>query len=171
MKTDKGITLVALIITIIVMLILVGVSVQVVIKSDLLGTAQEAVTNYKEKMDEESTLSKIKVGELEYDSLEEYIQTINTIKFYVNDVEYTAEKGMTWREFIKSDYCADGVFLLVGAGVITSGSDYSDFSDDTQLYLVEGGALNIWGPNNKNITLGDKIIESFVYLDSNHISL
>ena len=38
---NKGITLVALIITIVVMLILVAVSVNVVIKSNLIGTAEK----------------------------------------------------------------------------------------------------------------------------------
>lgn len=42
MKGQKGITLVALIITIIVMLILVSVSVAIVINSDIFGTAEEA---------------------------------------------------------------------------------------------------------------------------------
>ena len=42
MKNNKGITLVALIITIIVMLILVAVSVGILINSDLLGTAEKA---------------------------------------------------------------------------------------------------------------------------------
>lgn len=42
MKQEKGITLVALIITIIVMLILVAVSVAVLVDSDLIGTAENA---------------------------------------------------------------------------------------------------------------------------------
>ena len=45
MKNNKGITLIALIITIIVMLILVAVTVSVVVNSDLIGTAQGAKTN------------------------------------------------------------------------------------------------------------------------------
>lgn len=45
MKNQKGITLIALIITIIVMLILVAVTVAVVINSDLIGTAKNAKEN------------------------------------------------------------------------------------------------------------------------------
>lgn len=48
MKDTKGITLIALIITIIVMLILVGVSIQVVITNNLLGAAQNAAKKYPE---------------------------------------------------------------------------------------------------------------------------
>ena len=47
MKEEKGITLIALIITIIVMLILVAVSVAVVINSNLIGAAEKAANEYK----------------------------------------------------------------------------------------------------------------------------
>ena len=47
MKDNKAITLVALIITIIVMLILVGVSIQIVINSGLIGKAKEAADGYR----------------------------------------------------------------------------------------------------------------------------
>lgn len=58
MKNQKGITLVALIITIIVMLILVAVSVAVIINSDLLGTAKNAGADYRANADSEGNLSK-----------------------------------------------------------------------------------------------------------------
>lgn len=48
MKNQKGITLVALIITIIVMLILVAVSVAIVVQSNLIGTAETTTQKYKE---------------------------------------------------------------------------------------------------------------------------
>ena len=51
---NKGITLVALIITIVVMLILVAVSVNVIIKSNLIGTAEKATNKYKTASEEES---------------------------------------------------------------------------------------------------------------------
>lgn len=71
----SGITLVALIITIIVMLILVGVSVSVVINSDLIGTAQKAADTTKTKYQEESELgSVIEVNDEKYLSMEEYIE-------------------------------------------------------------------------------------------------
>ena len=54
MRKDKGITLVALIITIIVMLILVAVSVNVLIKSDLMGIAEKTTDKYKTAAQEES---------------------------------------------------------------------------------------------------------------------
>lgn len=47
MKNQKGITLVALIITIVVMLILVAVTVAVVVNSDLIGNAEKAGQAYE----------------------------------------------------------------------------------------------------------------------------
>lgn len=56
MKGQKGITLVALIITIIVMLILVAVSITVVIRSGLLDTAAGAGQATQNAVQNESTM-------------------------------------------------------------------------------------------------------------------
>lgn len=61
MKGQKGITLVALVITIIVMLILVGVSVTVALKGGLFGTAETAVDKTQNALDEEQNLDSGKV--------------------------------------------------------------------------------------------------------------
>ena len=53
MRRDKGITLVALIITIVVMLILVAVSVNVIVNSDLIGHAEKIGDAYKNAVAEE----------------------------------------------------------------------------------------------------------------------
>ena len=52
-KEEKGITLVALIITIVVMLILVAVSVNVIVNSDLIGHAEKTGDAYKNAIAEE----------------------------------------------------------------------------------------------------------------------
>jgi len=70
---EKGITLVALIITIIVMLILVGVSVQVVINSDLIGKAQDAANRTEIAYEEEGSTGEITVGDKTYVSVDEYL--------------------------------------------------------------------------------------------------
>ena len=57
MKEEKGITLIALIITIIVMLILVAVSVAVVINSNLIGAAERAANGYKAADDKMNNLA------------------------------------------------------------------------------------------------------------------
>ena len=82
MKNKKGITLVALIITIIVMLILVNVSVQIVIKSDLIGTAEEVANLYKITYSQEQDLmNKIKIGDETFeDFIEQYDGKVNSPK-------------------------------------------------------------------------------------------
>ena len=72
---NKGITLVALIITIIVMLILVAVSVNVIIKSNLIGTAEKTVDKYKTASEEEANGGTIEINGKEYASIEDYIES------------------------------------------------------------------------------------------------
>lgn len=57
MKGQKGITLVALIITIIVMIILVGVSVTIALNGGLFTTAKDAANNTQAAVDSENALS------------------------------------------------------------------------------------------------------------------
>ena len=70
---NKGITLVALIMTIVVMLILVAVSVNVIIKSNLIGTAEKATNKYKTASEEESKGGVIEIDGKKYNSIEDYI--------------------------------------------------------------------------------------------------
>ena len=76
---EKGITLIALIITIIVMLILVGVVVQVVIQSDLLGTAKTAGDKYKTAYEDESNMSEVTINGEKYASIEDYLESIKPL--------------------------------------------------------------------------------------------
>ena len=74
MRKNQGITLIALIITIIVMLILVGVVVTVVIQSDLLGTAKTAGNKYKTAYEDESNMSEVTINGEKYASIEDYLE-------------------------------------------------------------------------------------------------
>ncbi len=71
---NKGITLIALIITIIVMLILVAVSVNILIKSNLIGTAEKATNKYKTASEEESKGGVIEIDGKKYNSIEDYMK-------------------------------------------------------------------------------------------------
>ena len=70
---NEGITLIALIITIIVMLILVAVSVNVIIKSNLIGTAEKTVNKYKTASEEEGNNGVIEIDGKKYNSIEDYM--------------------------------------------------------------------------------------------------
>ncbi len=84
MKEQKGITLVALIITIIVMLILVAVTVAVVVNSNLIGQAEKAANGYKNADDKLNTIGTDNIIKN---------ATHNNIQDYVND--YEASKPTT----------------------------------------------------------------------------
>ena len=62
---NKGITLIALIITIIILLILVGVSLNLLIKGDLFGSAEKAVEGTNAKVEEQQTAVDELMGELD----------------------------------------------------------------------------------------------------------
>lgn len=74
MKKNKGITLVALIITIIVMLILVAVSVRIAIRSGLLDAAGKSTQTWTKEAEAEGNLSGIKIGDKD---LDDYMSTID----------------------------------------------------------------------------------------------
>ena len=76
-KRNRGITLIALIITIIVMLILVAVSVNILIKSNLIGTAEKAVNKYRTATGEESE-GVITINGKTYSSIDEYMKDLNS---------------------------------------------------------------------------------------------
>ena len=79
MKTQKGITLIALIITIIVMLILVGVSVSVALNTGLFKAAQGAAKNTEAERINETKLSEgqVTIGNTTYSSIQEYTNVIS----------------------------------------------------------------------------------------------
>ena len=68
MKKNKGITLIALIITIILLLILVGVSINLAIKGNLFGSAEKAVSATNDKVGKQQSI----IDELmdEFDAME-----------------------------------------------------------------------------------------------------
>ena len=74
-KGNKGITLIALVITIIVMLILVGVTISMAVNGGLFDYAGKAAKQTKDAMKEEEQLAEggIEVGNVLYNSIDEYL--------------------------------------------------------------------------------------------------
>ena len=73
MRAEKGITLVALVITIIVMLILVGVSITVAINGGLFDKAKTAGNEYKAAANQEAAGNILQDADGNYISINEYI--------------------------------------------------------------------------------------------------
>jgi len=85
LKTQKGITLIALIITIIVMLILVGVSVSVALNGGLFESAKQAAVKTETEKEEE----------LELSSMGTWLQNGTTVKELVSGKSYTVGATVT----------------------------------------------------------------------------
>ena len=122
MKKNKGITLIALIITIIVMLILVAVSVNILIKSNLIGTAEKTTDKYKTASEEEAKGGSITINGKEYESIDEYIYGTTPKLKYV-------EEGSQIYVYLKGSYY-----------------DYiasKDLDEKEQLYAEELGEASI----------------------------
>ena len=99
---EKGITLIALIITIIVMLILVAVSISVALNTGLFKSAGDATKNWKSAQDAEANVgSAIKIGDKTYSSIEEYIEDTKPLpegagKRFSKTKEYTDGTKTAW---------------------------------------------------------------------------
>ena len=119
MKKNQGITLIALIITIIILLILVGVSINLAIKGDLFGSAEKAVSGTNDKTAQEQTRVDELMGEL--DQVEENIKsqteaipgkrTEKNIPYYSNDKTAWIPKGFTVSG-IKSEQSIDNGLVI-----------------------------------------------------------
>ena len=146
MKTQKGITLIALIITIIVMLILVGVSVSVALNTGLFKTAQGVAKNTQLEADAETKLAEgtINVGGTDI-SIDEYIDRISSglpVELKIGDIiEYTPE----------SNYTSDSPYVVSNEETATlkltgcTGSFYTDMGEDVEWKVIgiEGKTIKI----------------------------
>ena len=123
LRNKSGITLIALIITIIVMLILVGVVVTVVIQSNLLGTAKTAGDKYKTAYEDESNMSEVTINGEKYASIEDYLESIKPLpegagKRFSETKEYNDGTKTAWIPAgftvsgIKSETTIDGGLVI-----------------------------------------------------------
>ena len=119
---NKGITLVALIITIVVMLILVAVSVNVIIKSNLIGTAEKTVDKYKTALEEESNMSQIEINGKKYDSIEDYLAGVESIPEIHNWVRT--------EDNIKCEHCNTSLTIGQKVNYTKTGAGSSSISEE-----------------------------------------
>ena len=114
-RDQKGITLVALVITIIVMLILVAVSVTVAINGELFIKAKEAGNSWEDKSAEEAVGNIINVDNkiMNMDNSINILQQrpaaeepeTTQITFTINkNNEYTTNPGTTWKKWIEEEF-------------------------------------------------------------------
>ena len=161
---EKGITLIALIITIIVMLILVGVVVTVVIQSNLLGTAKTAGDKYKTAYEDESNMSEVTINGEKYDSIEDYLESIKPLpegagKRFSETKEYNDGTKTAWIPAgftvsgIRKETTIDGGLVIYdipeGTTVdwtTTEKVDMSDENSDTCYTVQKNYNQFVWVP-------------------------
>ena len=118
LKNKSGITLIALIITIIVMLILVGVVVTVIIQSNLLGTAKTAGDKYKTAYEDESNMSEVTINGEKYASIEDYINNNPMSSIKIN-MEVTHEDTAVTADGTNIKSIEHGAPIPVGYSYVT----------------------------------------------------
>ena len=174
MKNAKGITIIALIITIIVMLILVATGVDVAIKEDLIGRAKKATTDYDEAVQKEKDMDTSLIeyfDELEYKvEAGQYMEDITLVCIYTDNLDISFKyDGNTMYDITDSDYKYNGKSFKRVLGYVISGEfDKAklqkqdgvegveeviydgDANQDGQLSYLD--AMNISDIINKNIT-------------------
>ncbi len=137
-KENKGITLIALIITIIVMLILLGIIVSIALNGGLFKTAKEATEGTKIERNKELQLSS---GRIEIDGT-----WYNSIKDYMNN-KPALELPEGWTETTKPEGWSDKVTAITdGKNTIPLPEGY-EISEEKEEQTVSEGLVITDGAN------------------------
>ena len=131
LKQNKGITLIALIITIIVMMILVAVSVTVALNGGLFSTAKKAASETELRAEEEMLLSAV-VGAIGTDAKVDFSKIQLPDGFTGKNGTYTSSKGNT---FVVSEN-GEITELKIGTGVTLV--PYEELTGDLKTAMDEG---------------------------------
>ena len=162
MKRNKGITLIALIITIIIMLILVAVTIQVVINSGLLKTAGDAVSDYKNVQEQESNMDGVTIDGVEYESIEDYLANrpkLPTIG--------SGDKASTTSKYEDTN----GDTAVIPGGFTVSGlAEESTIDDGLVIYLIPDGTTVDW-TNGEEVATAQTTYDQFVWIPISHTQI
>ncbi len=130
-KDHKGITLIALIITIILMIILVGVSIILALKGGLFSTSKKAKNNTQRAINEEHFLAngRVKINEIWYNSIEDYLAGNKSNNQYDTPIELP--EGIKVGDYV--NYTPD-----IGEYKVAN-SQYGSGYDSVQTFTTETG--------------------------------
>lgn len=132
--SNKGITLIALVITIIVMLILVAVTISMAVNGGLFEYAGKATGETQNAIDAEQSLAngRVNVNGVWYDDIDAYLNNIpseiqdeesNTITFTLGSETFTVEEGTTWETWVTSSNYDSGDWEIAEDGKIVQRND------------------------------------------------
>ena len=143
-NTAKGITLIALVITIIVMLILVGVTISMALNGGLFGYAKKAArdTESQKQLEQELSSGKVTVNGKEYASIDDYLNNRPEPKEYSE--ELLDETTKVLKENAK--YVSDGKTAIVPKGFKMSNKKEEQSIANGLVIQDETGNEYVWVP-------------------------
>lgn len=128
MRKEKGITLIALIMTIILLLILVGVSLNLLIKGDLFGSAEKAVSGTNAKTEEQQTRVDELMGQM--DRANVFTEgTVPTLKYKVYGDNIIVYLEHSLYDYVSKMSIEEKEKKLANSISIESDSKYSNIDD------------------------------------------
>ena len=157
MKKEKGITLIALIITIIILLILVGVSVNLLIKGDLFGSAEKAVKGTNAKVEEQQSRVDDLMGKLNdvenknsgntIQEVHNWIRTGDNLTCKHCNVTLTIGQVLNYKDNGKgtSSISAEKASGYTGeetVGILNNGIKLASLNSNTNLKIAGQGGFN-----------------------------
>ncbi len=157
MKKEKGITLIALIITIIILLILVGVSVNLLIKGDLFGSAEKAVKGTNAKVEEQQSRVDDLMGKLNdvenknsgntIQEVHNWIRTGDNLTCKHCNVTLTIGQELDYKDNGKgtSNISAEKASGYTGeetVGILNNGIKLASLNSNTNLKIAHKGGFN-----------------------------
>ena len=148
--SQGGITLIALIITIIVMLILVGVTVNIALTGGLFTKASEASKQMQVEAEKEELLSSV-VAAIGYDGKVDLGEIQLPNGWTGSNGTYTSPKGNT--------------YTVDENGKITGGSDETDGFYGYEYYLDTGDGYLKVKINKKNVPIHNLVAKHFIEND------
>ena len=133
-KTQRGITIIALIITVVILLILAVVAITAVEEADIIGAANNAANTYMKEQNEEQDF----INDYE-DILDEYgkndkIKTLSIIESRNGSavITITYKEGMTWEQWCNSEYNTNEEFYVTGSNLVLRKSDSYKIGQETR---------------------------------------
>ena len=131
-KSQSGITLIALIVTIIILVIFAAVSIRTVVEMEIVTHAINGTKDYaKEAKKEENIMSEAE--RIINDALTK-TKHKKIITFKINNIDYSAEDGMTFIDWVNSDYGKDFGFYCDWY--------YGQGSSISKIYICKTDAIN-----------------------------
>ena len=128
MRKEKGITLIALIMTIILLLILVGVSLNLLIKGDLFGSAEKAVSGTNAKVEEQQTRVDELMGQMDRASV--FAEgTMPTLKYKVYGDNIIVYLEHSLYDYVSKMSIEEKEKKLANSSSFESDSKYSNIDD------------------------------------------